>query len=60
MYSTADIIQVIKPKTMIWARRVARTGGREIQTGFWWERMKGRYHLQDLEIDGRKVRIKTS
>jgi hypothetical protein len=25
-----------------------------------WERMKERYHLEDLAIDGRKVRIKTS
>ena len=59
LYSIRNIIQMIKQKTMIWAGHVARTGGREIQTLFWWERMKGRCHLEDLAVDGRKVRIKT-
>jgi hypothetical protein len=60
LYSIPNINRVIKPKAMRWVRHVARNGGREIQTGFWWERMKGRYHLEDLAIDGSKVRIKTS
>jgi len=42
LYSILNIIQVIKPKTIIWVGHVACTGGREIQTGYWWERMKGR------------------
>jgi hypothetical protein len=58
LHSIPNIIQVIKPKTMIWAGQVALTGGKEIQTGFWWERMKGRYHLEDLAIDGRKVGLR--
>jgi hypothetical protein len=60
LYSVLNNIQVIKPKTIIWVGHVACTGGREIQAGYWWERMKGRYHLGDLPVDGRKVRIKTS
>jgi hypothetical protein len=60
LYSIPNIIQVIKPETSVWAGHVARTGGREIQTGYWWERMTERYHLEDSPVDGRKVRIKTS
>jgi hypothetical protein len=45
---------------MIWAGHVACTGGGKIQTGFWWNRMKGRNHWEDLAVDRRKIRIKKS
>jgi len=40
LYSTSNIIQVIKPKTLIWTGHVVRTGGGEKQTVFFcggWE-----------------------
>ena len=27
-------------------------GRREIRTGFWWEKLKERNHLEDLDING--------
>jgi len=35
LYSSPNIIQVIKPRTRKWAGHVWRRG--EMQTGFWWE-----------------------
>jgi len=31
---------------------VARTERREIRTGFWWENLEERGHLEDLDLDG--------
>jgi hypothetical protein len=27
----------------------------EVHTGFWWEELIGRDHLEDLGLDGRKI-----
>jgi hypothetical protein len=37
LYSSPNIIPVIKSRRMRWARHVARMGEREMHTGFWWE-----------------------
>jgi hypothetical protein len=34
LYSSPNIIEVIKSRRLRWARRVARTGKGEVQTGF--------------------------
>jgi hypothetical protein len=36
LYSSPNIIRVIKSRRMKWAGHVACMGKREVQTGFWW------------------------
>jgi len=40
---------------MRWAGYVARMGGGEEHTGFWWGNPKKGDHLEDLGMDGRVV-----
>jgi hypothetical protein len=39
LYSSPNIIRVIKPRRMRWVGHVARAGEREVHTGFWWGRI---------------------
>jgi hypothetical protein len=32
---------------------VLETG--EVHTGFWWDNLRGRDHLEDLDVDGRII-----
>ena len=51
MYSSPNIVRVIKSRIR-WARHIARMGRREAYTGFWWENMRERDPLEDLDVDG--------
>jgi hypothetical protein len=53
LYSSPNIIRVIKSRRMRWAGDVARMReGRGVK-GFWLEGLKGRDHWEDLGIGGR-------
>jgi hypothetical protein len=39
-YSSPNIIRMIKPRRMRWARYVARRGRRGMHIGYWWESQK--------------------
>ena len=42
-------------KTQRWAGRVARMGGGEAYTGFWWGNLREGDHLGDPGVDGRII-----
>jgi len=44
LYSTPNIVRVIKSRRMRWAGHVARTGEDGSCTGFWWENLRERSH----------------
>jgi hypothetical protein len=47
LYSSVNIIRVIKTRTMKWAGHVVRVGIGELNTGFWWGNLKEGDHLED-------------
>jgi hypothetical protein len=52
LYPSPDIIRQIKSRRMRWPGRVARKGeGRNVYR-VWWERSKGKGHLEDQGVDG--------
>jgi hypothetical protein len=53
LYSSPNIVAVIKSRGMRWARRVASMGRGEVFTGFWLGGPKVRDHWEDLGIGGR-------
>jgi hypothetical protein len=55
LYSSPNIIRVIKSRRMRWAGHVARMGKREVYTGFWWGDLREDDHLGDPGIDGRVI-----
>jgi hypothetical protein len=58
LYSTPNIVQVIKSKIVRWVGHVACMwgGGRgDMHTGFSWGNLKVRDHLEDLGVDGRII-----
>jgi len=52
LYSSPNIIRVIKSRRMRWAEHVARMGRREVYTGFWWGKLRERVHFKELGVDG--------
>jgi hypothetical protein len=42
LYSSPNIIRIIKSRRMRWAGRVARRGERGLHIGYWWESQKER------------------
>ena len=55
LYSSPNIVRVIKSRIMRWAGHVARMGRGEAYTGLWWRNLRERHHLGDPGIDGRKI-----
>jgi hypothetical protein len=55
LYSSPNIIRMIRPRSMRQAGYVACMGIREMHKKFWLESLKGRYHSEDIHIDGRII-----
>jgi hypothetical protein len=53
LYSSPNIVRVIKSRMMRWAGHVARMGGGEVFTGFWLGGPRARDHWEDLGVGGR-------
>jgi hypothetical protein len=56
LYSSPNIIRVIKSKRMRCTGHVARMGRREVFTGFWLGDLKVRDHWEDLGV-GRRITL---
>ena len=52
LYSSPNIIRVIKSRRMRWDGHVAGMGTAEVYTGLWWRNLKERNHLEDPGVDG--------
>jgi len=52
LYSSPNIVRVIKSRRKGWAGHVARMGRGEAYTGFWWGNLKIRDRLGDQGLDG--------
>jgi hypothetical protein len=52
LYSSPNIIRVIKSIRKRWAGHVACMGAREMHTGFWWGNLREGDHLGDQGVDG--------
>jgi hypothetical protein len=55
LYSSPNIIRVIKSRRMRWVGHVARMGKKEVHTGFWWGDLIEGDHLEDPGVDGRII-----
>jgi hypothetical protein len=55
LYSTPNIIRVMKSRLMRWADHVARIGDQKVHTGFGLGNLSERDHLEDPSIDGRVI-----
>jgi hypothetical protein len=52
LYSSPNIVRVIKSRRMRWAGHVARMGEERGCIGSWWGNRRERYHWGDLGVDG--------
>jgi hypothetical protein len=55
LYSSPNIVRVIKSRRMRWAGHVAHMGKGEVHTSFWWGNVRERDHLEDPDVDGRLI-----
>jgi hypothetical protein len=55
LYSSPNIIRVIKSRRLRWAGHVARMGEERVHTGFWWGDPRDGDHLGDPGVDGRII-----
>jgi hypothetical protein len=53
VYSSLNIVRMIKSRRMRWVGHVARMGRGEVFTGFWLGGPKARDHWEDLGVGGR-------
>jgi hypothetical protein len=53
LYSSPNIIRVIKSRTIRWVGHVARMG--EVHTAFWWRIMSEKYYFEDKGVVGRII-----
>jgi hypothetical protein len=52
LYSSPNIIRVIKSRRLRWAGHVARMGRGEVHIGLWWGNLREVNHLKDPGVDG--------
>jgi len=55
LYSSSNIVRVIKSRSLRWAGHVAHMGRGEVYSGFWWRNLRERGLLEDTGIDGRII-----
>jgi hypothetical protein len=55
LYSSPNIVRVIKSRRMRWAGHVARMVEGEACTGFWWKNLRERDHWGNPGVDGRII-----
>jgi len=55
MYTSPNIVRVIKTRRMRWAGHVARMAGGEAYTRVWWGNLRERDHLGYTSVDGRII-----
>jgi hypothetical protein len=55
LYSSPNIVRVIKSRRMRWAVYVARMGRREACIGYWWGNLRERDHWGEPSVDGRII-----
>jgi nitrous oxidase accessory protein NosD len=53
LYSSPNIIRMVKFRRLRWSGHVAGIGKGEAHTWFWWREMRERDNLEDIYIDGR-------
>jgi hypothetical protein len=53
LYSSPNIVMVIKSRRIGWVGHVARMGRGEVFTGLWWVGPKARDHWEDLGVGER-------
>jgi hypothetical protein len=53
LYASPNIIMVINSRRMRWAGHVAHMGQIKTYEIFWLGKLKGRYHLEGLCVDGK-------
>jgi hypothetical protein len=55
LYSSLNIIRVIKSRRLRWEGHVACMGRGEVKLGFWWGTLREGEHLEDPRVDGRII-----
>ena len=55
LYSSPNIVRVIRSRIMRWVVYVARMGRTEVYTGFWCGKLRERDHLEDPGVNGKII-----